>query len=43
MTGANGNECLKLCGKQKVDLVITYIVMPEKEGIETSFILFIKD
>jgi len=35
LTGSNGNECLKLCGEQKVDLVILDIVMPEKEGLET--------
>ena len=35
LTGANGNDGLKLCLEQKVDLVITDIVMPEKEGLET--------
>jgi len=30
LTGSNGNECLKLCGEHKVDLVITDMVMPGK-------------
>jgi len=35
LTGTNGNEGLKLCGEHKIDLVITDIVMPDKEGLET--------
>jgi len=32
---SNGNEGLKLFKKLSVDLVITDIIMPEKEGLET--------
>ena len=35
LTGTNGNEGLRLCGEHKIDLVITDIVMPDKEGLET--------
>ena len=31
----NGNEGLRLLGRERVDLVITDILMPEKEGLET--------
>ncbi|MFP4381877.1 MAG: response regulator [Candidatus Sumerlaeia bacterium] len=31
----NGREALKLCQKDEPDLLITDIVMPEMEGIET--------
>jgi CheY-like chemotaxis protein len=32
---SNGNEGLALFGKNRADLVITDIIMPEKEGLET--------
>jgi DNA-binding NtrC family response regulator len=32
---SNGNEGIKLFRKEPADLVITDIIMPEKEGIET--------
>jgi CheY-like chemotaxis protein len=32
---ANGNEALEQCRKQNFDLVITDILMPDKEGLET--------
>ncbi len=35
VSATNGNEGLDTFNKMKVDLVITDIVMPEKEGIET--------
>jgi YesN/AraC family two-component response regulator len=34
LDASNGNECLKALETQAVDVVITDIVMPEKEGIE---------
>ena len=34
-TACDGQEGMKLCHKQQPDLVITDIIMPEKEGIET--------
>jgi len=30
----NGKEGMKICREQKVDLIITDIIMPEKDGIE---------
>jgi YesN/AraC family two-component response regulator len=30
----NGKEGMKVCREQKVDLIITDIIMPEKDGIE---------
>jgi len=30
----NGKEGMKACREQKVDLIITDIIMPEKDGIE---------
>lgn len=35
MEATNGREALKLCQKNPVDLIITDIIMPEMEGIET--------
>ncbi len=35
MDAPNGNEGLKLCQEEPFDLVITDILMPEKDGIET--------
>jgi CheY-like chemotaxis protein len=35
LTAANGAEALKLYQQEPVDLVITDLVMPEKEGFET--------
>lgn len=35
MEATNGREALKLCQKNQVDLIITDIIMPEMEGIET--------
>jgi len=32
---ANGNEGLKMLEQQTVDVVITDLIMPEKEGLET--------
>ena len=32
---ANGEEVLRLARKQKFDLIVTDIIMPKKEGIET--------
>jgi DNA-binding response OmpR family regulator len=34
-TAANGNEAMKLFNAGEFDLVITDLMMPEKEGIET--------
>ena len=34
-TAANGKEALRLTQEQAFDLVVTDLVMPEKEGIET--------
>jgi len=34
---SHGKEALKRFDEQAIDLVITDIVMPEKEGIETIF------
>ena len=31
----NGREAMKLCGEQVPDLMMTDIIMPEQEGIET--------
>jgi CheY-like chemotaxis protein len=31
----NGNEGLRLCRQLKPDLIVTDIIMPEKEGLET--------
>jgi len=35
LAASDGKEGLKLCRQQRVDLVITDLVMPEKEGVET--------
>lgn len=35
VTAANGKEAMKLFNAEKFDLVITDLMMPEKEGIET--------
>lgn len=32
---ANGNEALRLCQVEIPDLVLTDLIMPEKEGLET--------
>ncbi len=37
LTATNGSEGLKILETEKVDLVITDILMPEKEGVETIF------
>ncbi len=31
----NGNKALEILDREKVDLIITDIIMPDKEGIET--------
>jgi len=31
---SNGKEGMKICREQKIDLIITDIIMPEKDGIE---------
>lgn len=31
----NGNEAIQVCQDKAIDLVITDIIMPDKEGIET--------
>ena len=35
ITAADGNAGIQLIGEQPFDLVITDLIMPEKEGIET--------
>ena len=35
MEAVNGNEGLIICSENEIDIVITDIVMPDKEGIET--------
>ncbi len=35
LIASNGNEGMKLLSDNSVDLVITDIIMPEKEGLET--------
>lgn len=35
VTAANGNEAIELARMMRFDLVITDLIMPEKEGIET--------
>jgi len=35
ITAANGNEGLEVCRTRAVDLVITDLFMPNKEGMET--------
>jgi DNA-binding response OmpR family regulator len=35
ITAANGNEAMRLVQDNAFDLVITDLIMPEKEGIET--------
>ena len=35
LTASNGEEGLKIVSKQSVDLVITDLIMPDKEGLET--------
>jgi CheY-like chemotaxis protein len=35
LKASNGNEGIKLYRKDPVDLIITDLIMPEKEGIET--------
>lgn len=32
---ANGNDALRLCETEPPDIVLTDLIMPEKEGIET--------
>ena len=39
VTAANGNEALRLAEQSAFDLVITDLVMPDKEGIETIMAL----
>ena len=34
-TASDGDEALQVLGRTPIDLVVTDIVMPEKEGIET--------
>lgn len=35
LTAANGAKGLRLCQEHHIDVVITDIIMPEKEGLET--------
>ncbi len=35
MYAADGNQGIKLCDEQHPDLIITDLIMPEKEGLET--------
>jgi DNA-binding NtrC family response regulator len=35
LSAENGNLALKLCGENNPDLVLTDIIMPDKEGLET--------
>ncbi len=35
LTAGNGNRGLKLCREHEIDVVLTDIIMPEKEGLET--------
>ncbi len=35
MTARNGAECLNLARQHRYDAIVTDIIMPEKEGIET--------
>jgi DNA-binding response OmpR family regulator len=35
LTATNGDEALELLGRESVDLVITDIIMPGKDGLET--------
>ena len=35
VTASNGNEALEHLSTQKIDVVVTDIIMPDKEGIET--------
>jgi CheY-like chemotaxis protein len=35
LKASNGEQGLRLCRENSVDLIITDIIMPEKEGIET--------
>src|SRR3546814_6523630 len=38
-TASNGNEALEMVAQRQPDLVITDIIMPEREGIETLLAL----
>ncbi len=38
-TASNGKDGIELFEKRKPDLLITDIIMPEKEGLETIFLL----
>lgn len=37
LTAGDGNEAIRIVDDEPVDLVITDIVMPEKEGLETIY------